>query len=413
MEISNNQNQVQPRPISVVVRVFCCIVCFACSAALPLLLYYIGTEGIDPIVPTALGFATFALCAVFMISLCKKPLFIGCSVAGALFLALLSPFFSVMFLALLCAIVACAALTADAFKGVAYLPIGLVALASFGTVCALTRNPLLAAYALLPVIAGLALSDSYRKNRSIILSIGIATGALLTTYVVLIGTEALLAGMQPSVQGVTEYIKVYHAAVSAALAESVQLMAETPEIATQLAPMLGGEITPESIAKFTDSVASAVLGMLPGMALMLTWLLLFVSHRGFTALVVRGLDKKDYPAHLTAYAPSVPTAIFMLLCYAALMISTFISGGELVVFISLNLLLALLPMMTVCGILSIIANIKHAAVKWPLLLTYALAIIFLGVAVIPMVAFFGSFAVITQAIASALEKKLNSFKGGQ
>ena len=184
------------------------------------------------------------------------------------------------------------------------------------------------------------------------------------------------------------YIEAYHAALSAAIAESVMQMAEMPEIAAQLPAVLGGELTEQTVGAFSDSVASAVLGMLPGAAIMLTWLFSFVAHRGFTALLVRGMEKKDYPAYLTTYAPSVPTAVFMILCYAALVISSLLPQGETLVFIALNLLMALLPLMTVCGIISIIANIKHAAVKWPILLTYALAILFLGVAVIPMIAFF-------------------------
>ncbi len=414
MDISNNQStQATIKPISTVVKIFCCIVLLACSVALPALTYYIGIEGVNPAIPTAISAAVMALCLAFTLTLCKKPLFMGCAVTGVLLLALVSPWFSVMFAALLCAIVACAALTAHAVKGIAYLPVGIVALVSFGTACALTRDPLLAAYALLPVVAGLALGNSYNKKHSIIISIGIASGALLTCYLLLIGASALIAGMPPSVQGVTDYIKAYHTAVSGVFAESLQLMADTPELAAQLAPMLGGEITPELITEFSDSVATAVIGMLPGVSIMLVWLLCFVANRGFTALLMRDVDKKDYPAHLTTFEPSVPTAIFMILCYAALMISSFLPQGELAVFISLNLLLALLPLMSVCGILSIISNIKHAPVKWPLLLTYALALFFLGVAVVPMIAFFGSFAVITQAIARALEKKFQDFKGGQ
>ncbi len=414
MDISNNQStQAGIKPISTAVKIFCCIVLLACSVALPALTCYIGIEGVNPAIPTAISVAVMALCLAFTLTLCKKPLFMGCAAAGVLLLVLVSPWFSVMFAALLCGIVACAALTADAVKGIAYLPVGIVSLASFGIAYALTRDPLLAAYALLPVVAGLALGNSYNKKHSIIISIGVATGALLTCYVVLIGAGALIAGMPPSMQGVTDLIKSYHAAVSGIFAESLQLMADTPELAAQLAPMLGGEITPELITEFSDSVATAVIGMLPGVSIMLAWFLCFTANRGMTALLMRGVDKKDYPVHLTAYQPSVPTAIFTILCYAALMIASFIPQGEIVVFIALNLLLALLPMMLVCGILSIISNVKHAPVKWPMLLTYGLAIIFLGVTVVPMVAFFGSFAVITQAIARALEKKFTDFKGGQ
>jgi hypothetical protein len=219
--------------------------------------------------------------------------------------------------------------------------------------------------------------------------------------------------MQPTVAGVKEYIDAFRAAISGIFAESLQLMANTPELGEQLALMLGGEITPALITEFSDSVALAVLGMMPGVSILLAWVLGFIANRGFTAMMMRGVDKKDFPAFLTAYEPSVPTAVFLILCYVTLMIASFIPQGEIVVFIALNLLLALSPMMLVCGMLSIISNIKRAPVKWPLLLMYALAIIFLGVAVVPMVAFFGAFAVITQAIARALEQKFNEFKGGQ
>lgn len=413
MEPANSSLQVQPRPLSTLIKAFCCTVLFACSAALPLLLYYIGTEGIAPSIPLALAFGTLVLCAIFMLTLCKKPLFLGCAVAGALLLALLSPFFSALFVALLCATVAAAALIAHADHATAYLPFGIASLAAYGTALALTRDPLLSAYVLLPFLVGFALGDSCKKKRSIIISIGITTGVLLTVYVAMLAADALLAGMQPNMQGVTAYIEAYHAAISAALAESLQLMADTPEISTQLASALGGAITPEKITEFSDSVATAILGMLPGVTIMMAWIFSFVAHRGMTALLVRGMDKKDYPVHLTAYAPSVPTAIFTILCYAALLISSLLPQGETLVFIALNLLLSLMPLMSVCGILSIVANIKRAAVKWPLILTYVLAIVFLGIGVIPMVAFFGSFAVITNAIASALEKKFTDFKGGQ
>ena len=436
MELSNNQHQTQPRSISTVVRIFCCIVFYACSAAIPLLLYYIGSEGVDPLIPTAIGFVTFALCTCFTLTLCRKPLFISCAIAGALLLALLSPFFSVIFLALLCATVAGAALLTDD-KNPHYLTFGIAAVAAFGTAFVLTAHPLLSAEILLPALVALALALCQKRKCSIILSVGIATGTLLTAYLLLIGVEALLAGMQFSIQGVTEYVKTYHAAVAGLLEESIRMMVDPEVLAEKLALSLGNERSPEEIAKlaeamaastrarlgidaspeaiaaFSSSVASAILGILPGIALMLTWLFSFIAHRGLTAVIVRGLDKKDYPAHLTAFAPSVPTAIFTLLCYAALMISSLITGGELAIFVSLNLLLAVMPLMTVCGILSIISNIKHAAVKWPLFVTYLLAVIFLGIAVIPMIAFFGSFAVITHALASALEKKLNNFKGGQ
>lgn len=413
MDISNNQQPpVQIKPLSAFAKVFCCIVLFVCSAALALLPYYISTEGIPPAVPVAILFAVLALGVAFILTLCRKPLFLTCALLGGLIVALFGSWLAGLYVALLCGTVAGAALLADA-KRAQYLPLGILSVAAFGAAFALTGEPLLAASVLLPALLAVALAICYKKKYSIIIGVGAATGTLAIAYVLLLGAEALMAGMPFSVQGVTDYIKAYHAAVSGMFAESMQLMAETPELAEQLTLMLGGEITPELITDFSDSVATAVVGMLPGVTIMVCWIFCFIAHRGFTAMLVRGMEKKDYPTHLTAYEPSLPTAIFVILCYAALLISSLFPQAEVVTFIALNLVLALLPLMSVCGILSIISNIKQAPVKWPLLLTYALSVIFLGVAVVPMLAFFGAFAVIMQAIARALEQKFNEFKGGQ
>lgn len=413
MEPSNNQTAQEIRPASIGVRIFCCIVLFACSAALPLLPYYIGAEGALHTIPLAISLGILALCTAFILTLCKKPLFIGCTVACALILALLSPYFTALFVALLCGTVAGALLFSGAGRAQQYIAILLIAGVAFSAELWLTHDPMLAAQTFLPVLAALAFGISHKKKLSVILSVGIATGVLLAAYLASALGDALLAGMQPTMAGVTEYIKAYHASVSTMLADSLHQMAQMPEITEQLAPMLGGEVTDQTIKAFSDSVASAVLGMLPGVTIMIAWVFAFVAHRGFTAILVRGMDKQEYPTHLTAYAPSVPTAVFVILCYAALLLSSFSAKGELVTFVALNLLLAVMPMMSVCGILSIIANVKRAAVKWPLILTYVLAIVFLGIGVIPMVAFFGSFAVITNAIAAALERKFNNFNGGQ
>ena len=413
MELSNNQpKQTQPVPISAATKIFCCVVLLICSVALSSLTFYIGVPGVNPAIPVGISAVVTVLCVVFALVFCKGKVFIGCAAAAFLVIALLSPWFSVLFATLLCASIAAAAITSDG-KPISYLPAGVAAIAACGISLVLTQDFILAAHAFLPVAVGFALSGSYQKKRSIILSVGIAAGVLLAIYAVILGGGALLSGMQPTVAGVKEYIGTFRAAISGIFAESLQLMADTPELGEQLALMLGGEITPALITEFSDSVALAVLGMMPGVSILLAWVLGFIANRGFTAMMMRGVDKKDFPAFLTAYEPSVPTAVFLILCYVTLMIASFIPQGEIVVFIALNLLLALSPMMLVCGMLSIISNIKRAPVKWPLLLMYALAIIFLGVAVVPMVAFFGAFAVITQAIARALEQKFNEFKGGQ
>ena len=301
MELSNNQPmQTQPKPVSVAVKIFCCIVLLICSVALSALTFYIGTEGVSPAIPVGIAAAVLVLCVVFALTLCKGKLFWGCAVAGFLLIALVSPWFSVLFVALVCGAIAAAAITADG-KPISYLPAGLAAAVAFGIAIALTRDPMLAMHALLPVATGFTLSNSYQKKRSIILSVGIATGVLIALNVIILGGGALLSGMQPTAEGVKEYIAAFHAAVSGIFAESLQLMADTPEFGAQLAMMLGGEVTPELIKEFSDSVATAVIGMLPGTAIMLAWILAFVANRGFTALMMRGMHKKDFPLFLVAY----------------------------------------------------------------------------------------------------------------
>lgn len=414
MDISNHQTTpAQQKPLSVFARIFCCVVLLVCSAALPLLTFYIGVEGFHPAIPILIFAVVMLLCITFMLTLCRKPLFLGCAIAGILLTALFGPWLASVFAALLCATVAGAALVADLKIKISLLcGIPFVA-ALYGITFALTGDPLLCASVLLPALTAFAFGICYKKEYSIIVSIGVATGTLLVSFLALFVAGALLGGMQPSAQGVTDLIKSYHEAITRLLVESLQQTAELPEFADQLKLMFGGEITTEVMTEFSASVATAVIGMLPGACIMLAWCFAFIANRGLTALMMRGVDKKDYPAFLITYAPSVPSAIFMILCYAALMISSFIPQGEIAVFVSLNLLMALLPMMTVCGVLSIISNIKHAPVKWPMLITYALAVIFLGVATVPMIAFFGSFAVITQSLARALERKFKDFKGGQ
>ena len=413
MDISNHQPpKTQIKPLSTFAKVFCCIVLFACSVALAALPYYISTEGIDPALPVAILFVVLALCVTFALTLCRKPLFLTCALLGGLAVFLFGPWMAGMYAALLCGTVAGAALFAGTAR-TQYLPIAVTAIAAVGASFALTKQPLLAATALLPLLIAIAFAICYKKKYSIIISVGAATGTLLIAYVLLMFADLLLIGMPLSVQGITDVIKQYHKLISEAFVAFLQQANTTPELTESISAMLGGTVNDETIKAFSDSIASAVMGMLPGASIMLAWVLCFIAHRGLTALLVGNMDKKDYPTHLTAYEPSLPTAIFLILCYAALLISSLFSQAETVTFIALNLVLALMPLMSVCGILSIISNIKQAPLKWPLLLTYALSVIFLGVAVVPMIAFFGAFAVIMQALARALEQKFKNFKGEQ
>ena len=420
MDISNSQStaaEVQRQPILRVVRIICWIVLFSCSLSLPVMTFYInrtGTEAAAPYESTvllAISLGVLALCTAFVLILCRKPIFLTCTIACFFLLFLFGAWMCVLFASLLCAAIAGAALLADA-KGASYLPFAIAVPAAYLAAFALTRDPLLSLNALLPAIVALAFGICFKKKYSIIISVGTATGALAIAFILFFAIDMAAAGIPLNMQGINDTVKAYHAALSSVFGEAMMLMTETEEMAAQVSQMLGGEITPEKITEFSDSIATAILGLLPGITIMALWIFSFVAHRGFTAILIGKQPREVCPAHMSAYSPSVPSAILLLLCYAVMMIAAMFPKGETVLFVALNLLLILMPMITVHGILGIIGNIKQARVKWPLILTYALAIMFLGIAVIPMVAFFGAFGIILAAIARALERKLNSSQGG-
>lgn len=407
---------VQRKPTSVRVRIFCTLVFLACQIALPVLIFYINridpetTAGLNT--PAAIALGVLALCAAFVLIFCRRPVFLTCCAVGLVGSFLISPWFCALFASLLCAVVSGAALLADA-KGTAYLPFAVAAPAAFGIACLLTHSPLLSLLSLLPALGALALAVCFKNKLSIIVTVGTVTGTLTATLVLLILADLHLSGMPLSVQGITDAIKVFHTSISQLFAEALQLMAESEELAVQVEQMLGGKLDAQSVAAFADSVSYAVLGLLPGCTIMVLWLISFAAHRGFTAVLIFGQPKEACPAHLSHYAPSIPTAVLMILGYAVLLIGSMIPRAETVVFIALNVLCVLMPILAVMGISIVITNVKRAPVKWPLILTYVIAFLFLGIAVIPMLSFFGAFGVIMQALAQVLEKKMNDSQNKQ
>ncbi len=418
MDISNTPNVQERAPLSVPSRIFCCIILFLCSGVIPVLPFYINQLQPEQAfsgftVPAYIGIGTLVLCAVFFLIYCRKPVFLACAAIATVLIFVFSPYFSVLFLALLGGAIAGAALMADA-RGYAYALYALPVIAAYAVAFFLTGSPILAMLALLPACAAIALGICTRKKISIIVTIGTVTAALAAAIIIFLTVDLLVAGMPFSIEGIKAVIKDVHAWTSAQYRDALTLMMElSEEWAAQISQMFGGEVTPEKLTEFCDSVASATLGFVPGTAIMLLWLFSFIAQRGYTALLVKNLPKQSYPKHLIEYAPSVPTAVFLILCYAVLLISALLPNGETVAFIAINVLLVLIPLLSVSGLLSIIANIKHATFKWPLILTYVIAVIFLGIGIIPMLSFFGAFGVIMQALAKLLEKKMNSSNGGQ
>lgn len=416
MDISNNPSPAATKqPLSTFLRAVCCAILSLCSTVLAVLPYYISLAdeqtNAGMAVPTAITLGVLALCLVFVLIFCKKPVFMTCALIGTVLTSLLGLWMGAWFAALLCATLTGAALLATA-KGAGYLLFAIPVPAAYAVALLITHDPLLCLSVLLPALGAIAMSICHRKKISIIISVGTVTGTLAVSVLLLLGVELIIGGMPPSIEGITEVIKAYHAMLSAQFSEVMQLMMENKETAAQITQILGGEISAEAMTEFSDSVATASLGLVPGTAIMVLWLFSFIAHRGFTALLVKDLTPEQYPAHLGQYAPSVPSAVLMMLSYLALLIFSMLPNGEIAAFITLNVLLVLTPMMSVSGILGIVANLKRAPIKWPLILTYVLAVLFLGIWILPMLAFFGAFAVIMQAIAKAIEQKMNSSQGG-
>lgn len=416
MDISNTPTPAKQPRISAFARVSCCITLLLCSGALPVLTHYINL--IDPQtgagvnVPTAIAMCALLLCATFFLVFCRKPVFLTCAIIGGIVISLLSPWFGILFVLLLCATVAGATQLSDA-KITGHIIFAAMAAAAYLVAFFVTRDALLSLYALIPALGALALSICHKRKYSIIVSIGVLTGTLTAALVLLIGIDLLVAGMPFSIQGITDAVKSFHAAVSSMFAQTLQTMTESEEWSAQVAQVLGGEIAPEKIVEFSNSVATATLGLLPGTTVLLFWIFSFIAHRGYTAMLVKGMPKEEYPKHLTEYAPSVPTAVLMILCYVLLIIGSLFTKAEVLLFIAINLLMIVMPILTVSGILGIVAAFQRATTKWPLILTYVVAVMLLGFGIIPMLAFYGAFGVIATAIARILEQKMNSSEGGQ
>ena len=396
----------QRKPLPVFLRILCCIVFLLCSVALPSLTHFINAAvaGQPSVILNVMVYSVLGVCLVFALFFCRKPVFLTCTILSAGPLAWLLPELSAYYVSLLFATFAGAALLTDA-KGAWYLLFCLGVPAAYGLATLIAGNPLVGLLVLVPASGAVALAACDRKKVSFIPSVSITTAAVLSTFAIILFVDLLVAGMPFSIDGVRDVIKDYHASLTEQGEQSIALLIETG--------MFSSDITTEQMTEFAQSVATITLCLAPGAYIMLGWIVSFIAHRGYAALTLGKLPAKDCPVHLCAYNPSVPTAVLMLLCYGAMLIGMFFEGGEIVIMIALNLLLVLTPILGVRGIASIVNHFKRATFKWPLIITYAISLFILGFAVIPMLAFFGAFAVILHAIASALEKKMNSSQGGQ
>lgn len=407
MDTLTQASPVQRKPLPVFLRILCCIVFLLCSVAVPSLTHFINASAVagkPSLTLNVIVYAVLGVCLVFAVIFCRKPVFLTCAILSAGLLAWLSPELSAYYVSLLFATLTGAALLTDA-KGAWYLLFCLSVPVAFGLATLIAGNPLVGILVLVPAGGAVALAVCDRNKVSFIPSVSITTAAVLTLFAIILFVDLLVAGMPFSIDGVRGVIEDYHASLVEQGKQSIELLIE--------AELFSADITAEQMSEFAKSVATITLCLAPGAYIMLGWVFSFIAHRGYAALTLGKLCAKDCPAHLSAYNPSVPTAVLMLLCYAAMLIGMFFAGGEIVIMIALNLLLVLTPILGVRGIASIIQNFKRATFKWPLIITYAISLFILGLAVVPMLAFFGAFAVILQAIASALEKKMNSSQGGQ
>ena len=123
--------------------------------------------------------------------------------------------------------------------------------------------------------------------------------------------------------------------------------------------------------------------------------------------------RKSYPAYATRFVPSLPTAIFYVLCLVGCLITVMIPQAELVFFVLLNAFLILAPMMILTGILDVIQSFSRPHFRVGSVIFYVISVVLLGVWILPVISITGAFSIITRAIFKALEQKLSGHKGGQ
>lgn len=412
LESNANTSAASRTPMSALSRAVCCAVFLICSASLPTLWSAPGAADQAAKFATGLSVALLVICAVYALWQCRKPLFLIGLAVCTLFMASLGLSFGALTAALICGICAGGALFSDIKKQHLWL-FGLSVPAAYLIALLLTRDPLGALACLLPLCGAVALAICLRKQYSLIVTTGALTGVLIVALITLLLCANAAGGMPLTPDGLRTLIDTYRTVLADGFRQTFDLMMETPEMAEQLTAIFGESLSAEQLDEIAASYGAMALNMLPGLVGMLLWCVAFVTAKGSIAALLQKTPRESYPAHTTVFSPSLPTAVFYMLCLIGCAITVFFAQLEIVFFICLNILMILSPMMTVTGVLDIVASFKRPHFRFGSIALYVVAAIFLGVGILPLIAVTGAFSVITRTVIKALEKKLNSNKGEQ
>ena len=402
-------------PMTVAMRVMHLIAFTIFPLSIPSVLYLIGIAGDDPAIQTVAAALPFlVICAGLLYSLicCRRPVYLIGAVICTLFCAGVAPGFGACGAALICGSVAGGALMADLPAKHLWLPGAAFAIA-LGASFALTGTSLLCALTLLPLLGAVALGICQRKKYSLIVSTGSMTGALAAGLILYLLALGVSSGMPLTVDGIREALAASRASLTETFVTTLDAMLEMPEFAEQYTAIFGEALDTEALREVAGVYGAMALNLMPGLIGALLWCISFVSVKGAIATLYRKTPRTAYPAHAARFIPSLPTAIFYLLCLGGSMITLFFPITEMVFFILLNIVLILLPMMTLTGILDVLSSFRRPHGRFATVALWVVALLFLGIWVLPVISITGAFSIISRAIYKALEQKLNSYKGDQ
>ncbi len=407
------QTPVTPRaPLSVGMRVLHLVAFTIFSLLIPVVLCIVALAGTDPAAQSLAGLLPFLIivsAAVFSLVACRRPVFVIGFALCTLLGAGLGRGLGACTAALICAIASGAALFTDVKPSRAWL-FGLGAPAAYLASLVFSRAPLISLVALLPLCGAIALAYCLRKKYSLIVSSGVTTATLAVAILLLTLILSAASGMPLTPDGIRGAIDAFRDMLARTFAQTIEVMMELPEMSAQFAAIFGENLSAEELAKIADTYGAMALNLLPGMAGMALWCLSFIALKGSIATLYAKTPRTKYPAHVARFAPSLPTAIVYLLCFVGALGSAFFPQLEMIFFVLLNVFLILMPMMTILGVLDVLASFRRPHFRFGSIALYVIMVVFLGIWVLPLVSITGAFSVISHALIKALEKKLSSFK---
>ena len=412
---ANSSAPAMRAPLSVAKRILCCAALIIFSLSIPVALFYAG-QSVDDLAAfqyaTKICWGIIALGGLFSLVTCRRPVYLIGFALCTLFGAGVGTGIGACTAALICATVAGGALFSDVAPSRSWL-FGLGAPVAFAAAALITTSPLLASLSFLPLLGAIALGICQRRQYSLIVSTGAVTATLAVALIAFVLALKVSTGMPLSADGIRAAADAWRADMTKSFALSLEQMLTMPGMQEQFAAVFGENRTPEQLTEIAETYGTMALNLLPGMLGLALWCVSFISAKGTVSALFCKTPRKGYPAYATRFVPSLPTAIFYVLCLVGCLITVMIPQAELVFFVLLNAFLILAPMMILTGILDVIQSFSRPHFRVGSVIFYVISVVLLGVWILPVISVTGAFSIITRAIFKALEQKLSGHKGGQ